>query len=88
MAKKRKIEIFSAGCAICEEATDAVLRAACSSCEVILHDMRDPLVVCRAKDFGIRSVPAVVIDGKLSSCCTARGIDIEVLKREGLGKRL
>jgi len=39
----------------------------------------------RAEVFGIRSVPAVVIDGKLAACCTGKGFDIQVLKNE-LGK--
>jgi glutaredoxin len=88
MADKRKIEIFSAGCATCHEAIEAVRREACSSCEVIVHDMKDIQVVRRAKDLGIRSVPAVVIDGKLASCCAGRGVDIAVLKSAGLGKTL
>jgi glutaredoxin len=88
MTKKRKMEIFSAGCAICNEAIEAVKREACPSCDIVVHDMRDMQIVRRAKDFGIQSVPAVVIDGNLSSCCTARGIDIEALKSEGLGKGL
>jgi predicted transcriptional regulator YheO len=75
-------------CAICQEAIDAVLREACPSCEVIVHDMKDSQVVRRAKNFGIRSVPAVVIDSKLSSCCTGSGINIQVLRSEGLGKGL
>ncbi|MDE2330507.1 MAG: thioredoxin family protein [Bradyrhizobium sp.] len=88
MADKRKIEIFSAGCAICQEAIEAVRRAACSSCEVIVHDMKDMQVARRAKDMGIRSVPAAVIDGKLASCCADRGVDIGVLKSAGLGRAL
>ena len=88
MADKRKIEIFSAGCGACEEAIEAVRREACSSCEIIVHDMKDMQVVRRAKDLGIRSVPAVVIDGKLASCCAGRGVDVEVLKSAGLGKAL
>jgi hypothetical protein len=45
-------------------------------------------VVRRAKELGVRSVPAVVIDGKLASCCSDRGVDIQVLKDAGLGKAL
>ena len=33
MAAKRKIEVFSAGCATCEEAIAVIRRAACPSCE-------------------------------------------------------
>jgi hypothetical protein len=36
---------------------------------------------------GIRSIPAVVIDGKLASCCTAQDA-IQVLKAAGLRKDL
>src|SRR5207247_7198808 len=78
MAAKRKIEVYSAGCATCHEAIEVIRRAACPSCEVIVHDMRDGEVAKRAKGFGIRSVPAVVIDGKLADCCAGRGIDLTV----------
>jgi glutaredoxin len=84
MTKMRKIEVYSAGCAVCIEVVQMVRRAACESDEVIVHDMKDTRIASRAKSLGIRSVPAVVIDGKVASCCT--GIDIEVLKSAGLGK--
>ena len=66
MAATRKIEVFSAGCPTCHEASELIRRAACPSCEVIVHDMRDVEVAERAKGLGIRSVPAVVIEGKLA----------------------
>jgi hypothetical protein len=50
--------------------------------------MRDIEVVKRAKSLGIRSVPSVVIDGKLADCCAGRGVDVEVLRAAGLGKAL
>jgi hypothetical protein len=86
MATKRKIEVFSAGCALCHEVIDVVRReAGSSSSEVIVRDMMDARVLSRAEKLGIRSVPAVAIDGKLASCCTGKGVDIQVLKNE-LGK--
>ena len=88
MADNRKIEVFSAGCALCHEAIDAVRREAGSSDEVIVHNMIDARVLSRAETLGIRSVPAVVIDGKLADCCTSRGVDIQVLKEVGLGRAL
>jgi hypothetical protein len=88
MAAKRKVEIFSAGCATCQDAIEIVNKSACSSCEVIVHDMKDIEVVRRAKELGIRSVPAVAIDGKLASCCSGRGVDEQVLRAAGLGKAL
>jgi glutaredoxin 3 len=88
MVAKRKIEVFSAGCAACHEAIAVIRRAACPSCEVIVHDMRDDEVAKRAKGLGIRSVPAVVIDGKLAACCAGRGVDEATLRAAGLGSPL
>ena len=86
MAATRKIEVFSAGCAACHEAIELIRRAACPSCEVIVHHMRDVEVAKRAKGLGIRSLPAVVIEGKLAECCAGRGIDEAVLRAAGLGR--
>ncbi len=86
MAAKRKIEVFSAGCPACEETIALVNRVACPSCEVSVLDMKQASVAKRAKELGIRSVPAVVIDGKLADCCTGRGPQESVLRAAGLGQ--
>jgi len=88
MAEKRKIEIFSAGCTACTEVIEMVRRAACPSCEVTVHDMKDINVAKRAKSLGIRSVPSVVIDGSLADCCSGRGVDEQVLRAAGLGRAI
>ncbi len=88
MNAKRKIEVFSAGCPACEETIELVNRAACPSCEVSVLDMNDPQVAARAKELGIRSVPAVVIDGKLADCCAGRGPDEAALRAAGVGQPL
>jgi glutaredoxin 3 len=85
---KRKIEVFSARCAACEDAIALIKRVACESCDVTIHDMRQKDVAARAKQLGVRSVPAVVIDGKLADCCSTRGPQEQVLRAEGLGVRL
>ena len=85
MTDKHKVEVFSAGCALCEEVIDVVRQEAGSSSQVTVQNMMDARVLSRAEKFGIRSVTAVVIDGKLASCCTGRGVDLQVLKDE-LGK--
>lgn len=85
MNDKRKIEIFSAGCPVCQEAITLVQDNTCGSCEVSVLDMNDPSVPSRAKSLGIKSVPAVVIDGKLAGCCEGRGPDVVVLKAAGIG---
>jgi len=88
MAARRKIEIFSAGCAVCEQAVNQVRDAACPSCDVIVLDMQDKGVAERAERLGIRSVPAVVIDGVLADCCAGRGPDMTTLRRAGLDQPL
>ena len=85
MVTKRKIEVFSAGCAVCNDAIAMVRRVAGPSCEVIVRNMMDSRVLMRAKELGIRSVPAVVIDGKLADCCSGGGVEEQVLRAAGLG---
>jgi len=86
MATKRKVEVFSAGCPVCVETIELVNRVACPSCEVDILDMNQAAVARRAKELGIRSVPAVVIDDKLADCCAGRGPQEAVLRAAGLGQ--
>ncbi len=58
----------------------------CPSCEVQVLDMRDEVVARRARELGIRSVPAVVVDGKVADCCAGRGPDEATLRGAGIGK--
>jgi hypothetical protein len=88
MTTTRQIEIFSAGCPACEDTVELVKGFACPSCHVSVLDMHDAEVARRAKDLGIRSVPAVVIDGKLAECCTSRGVDETTLRAAGVGQPL
>lgn len=85
MNTNRKVEIFSAGCSLCEDAIELVRSIACSNCDVVTLDMKDAEIQKRALQLGIRSIPAVVIDGKLAECCSNRGIDKEVLRAAGVG---
>lgn len=88
MAQKRLIEIFGAGCSVCEETVRQVKAMACDSCTVVVRDMTDAAEARRAAALGIRSVPAVVIDGALADCCAGRGPDPAVLRAAGLGQPL
>lgn len=88
MNARRKIEVFSAGCAVCRETIEMVKRTACPSCEVTVLNMADSHVIDRAKKLDIRSVPAIVIDGKLAGCCAGRGPDEAILRVAGLGRPL
>jgi glutaredoxin 3 len=86
MSTKRKVEIFSAGCSACQQAIDLVNSIACSSCDVTVLDMKDTAVADRAKALGVRSLPAIVIDGTLAGCCNSQGINEVALRAEGIGQ--
>jgi hypothetical protein len=88
MAQKRSVEIYSAGCPVCDEAVKRIEAIACPSCDVTVLDMSEPAVAGRAAALGIRSLPAVVIDGALADCCAGRGPDEAVLRAAGLGRPL
>jgi glutaredoxin 3 len=82
--KQQIIEIFSSGCPLCHEAIDLVRREVGSSAEIIIHNMTEPRGFGRATALGVRSVPAVAIDGKLASCCSRSGVNIQILRNAGL----
>lgn len=88
MNARPQVEVFSAGCPACEETVQLVRELASPSCEVSVLDMNEPAVAQRARQLGIRSVPAVAIDGTLADCCAGRGPDAEVLRAAGLGQPL
>lgn len=85
MHDKRKVEVFSAGCPVCRDAVRLVERTACPSCEVRVLDMREPAVAAQAADVGVRSLPAVAVDGRLAACCAGAGVDEAGLRAAGVG---
>ena len=88
MANKRKVEVFSAGCGVCEETVSMVKRIACDSCDVSVLDMKDERVTERVRQLGIRVVPAVVVDGVLAACCEGSGPGEDALRAAGVGRAL
>ena len=47
--------------------------------------MHDPAVAKRAASLGVRSVPAVAVDGRLATCCADAGPNEQALRAAGLG---
>lgn len=88
MATRRKVEIFSAGCPVCQETVKLVNRIACPSCQVIVLDMQNAEINQRARNLGIRSIPAIVVDGKLAECCEGRGPAEATLRAAGIGQAI
>jgi glutaredoxin 3 len=84
MLAARHIDLYTAGCPICEDAAETVRRLAAPEQTVTVHDLRDEPVAARAASLGVRAVPAVVVDGRLAGCCTG-GVSEEALRAEGVG---
>lgn len=87
MATKRTVEVFTAGCAVCDEAVQTVRKIACESCDVQVQDMRTDAAKTKAKKYGIKRVPAVVVNGELAGCCQQGGVDAGTLERLGVGRK-
>jgi hypothetical protein len=86
MAQRRKIEVFTAGCPCCAEAVELVEFLAGTEHDVEIRDMHDPAVAVAAASYGIRRLPAVVVDGRLADCYAGRGLDEETLTQEIFGR--
>lgn len=87
---KRKIELFTAGCAVCEPVVEMAKAMACSSREVIIYNIAQ---LCDKKEYlekvrvyGIKALPAIAVDGKLLSCCKNKGISVDELKDARIGQ--
>lgn len=83
---KRLVEVFTAGCALCDETVALVQRLACASCEVRVLDMHEPRVAERARTLGVTGVPAVAVDGRLAECCDRGGPTEADLRAAGIGR--
>lgn len=87
---KRKIELFTAGCTICEPVVEMVKSMACGSCEVIIYNLSQPCETkeCleKVKTYGIKALPAIAVNGKLLSCCQNKGVSEAELISAGIGQ--
>lgn len=87
----RQVEVFTAGCPLCDEAVQLVDELACESCEVTVYNLseqREKTGIEKAKQYGITSVPTVVVNGKIVECCVRPQVSNEALKAAGVGQPL
>ena len=86
---KRRVEVFTAGCPVCEPTVELVKKVACDSCEVVVYDLNKGCSTneCRdkAEKYGILRLPAIAVDGKLLECCKNGGVSEKVLRDAGVG---
>ncbi len=85
MPTAHQIDVYTAGCPLCEDVIGTVRRLAMPEQTVTVHDLRDEDAAERAARLGVRSVPAVVVDGRLAGCCMGGGVSEAGLRVEGVG---
>ena len=85
--EKRQVEVFTAGCPLCDPVVKLVQEVACSSCAVTVHDLRsNPQAAERLRAAGVERVPMVLVDGKPAECCSSSGAVTEAgLRAAGVG---
>lgn len=84
---KRRVEIFSAGCTTCQRTIEQLREEIDPRHDIVVHDMhKDDGAAERAEAYGIRTVPAVVVDGSLLACCKNKGPTLQELHAAGLGR--
>lgn len=87
---KKQVEVFTAGCSVCNPIVDTIKSNAAEDCEIIVYDL---IKQCESKEclskvaeYGIKSIPAVAVDGKLLNCCKGSGVTKEELIKAGVIK--
>lgn len=88
MSESRTVEVFTAGCSLCDEVIDLVKTLACDSCTVRVVHLQNDQGTRRAEKVGVETVPAVAVNGTLSSCCQDRRVREEDLRASGIGTPL
>ncbi len=84
---KRQVEVFTAGCPLCDPVVKLVQQVACDNCDVTVHNLNEAQAAERAQAAGVNRVPMVLVDGKPAECCTASGaVTEEGLRAAGVGQ--
>ena len=87
---KRRVEVFTAGCPLCDDVVDLVQSLACPSCDVQVYDLREGCDAneCRekARRYGLTAVPAIAVDGVLLDCCRREPLSAHTLRTAGIGQ--
>jgi orotidine-5'-phosphate decarboxylase len=80
MSRAKTIEMFSAGCPLCQKAEEMARRAAQAGWEVVVQSMHSLEGAARARELGVAVVPSVAVNGRLLDCCSQHGPSQESLR--------
>jgi len=87
---KRSVEVFTAGCPLCDPVVAMVKEIACEQCEITIYDLvkqcNDKICLSKVEAYQISKVPAVAVDGRLLNCCMNEGVSKEELINAGIGR--
>jgi len=59
----------------------------CESCDVTAYNLKESGME-KAKEYGVTSVPTVVVNGKILDCCKRGKPTVDDLKAAGIGTPL
>lgn len=62
----KRIEVFTANCPLCKDTLELIKKEACSECEIIERRCSGDECCQPAKDYRIKAVPTIVVDGKIT----------------------
>ncbi|MGH7510007.1 MAG: thioredoxin family protein [bacterium] len=82
------IEVFSAGCILCDNAVRLIRELAGSRSAVHVYDMSTGDALVKVREYGVTRVPSVVVDGRLVRCCQGDALDEQTLRSLGLGSSI
>ena len=88
---KRQVEIFTANCPVCDPVVQMVKELACDNCEITTYDLvkqcDDKSCLSKLKEYGVKKLPAIVVNGKLLDCCQNNATTKEDLVAAGIGRQ-
>lgn len=86
---KRKVEVFTANCPVCDPVVQMVKDLSCDNCEVIIYDLvklcDDKSCLRKVQEYNVKKLPAIAVNGKLLSCCQNNATTKEDLVAAGIG---
>ena len=88
MSEKRRVEVFTAGCPVCQGVVDMVNEMACTHCDITIYNLNNDEGVDEAKAYGVTAVPSIAVNGHLLECCKRGPITKKELQAAGIGKPL
>ena len=86
---KRQVEIFTAGCPVCEPVVQLVKETAYENCEITIHNFAEQserkICLTKMKAYGVKRLPAIAVNGQLLDCCKNIEITKDDLINAGIG---